>query len=243
MKLRSKRLGALALGALMAATALSAPALAADNYQVRDGNGSILTMAAKLVAGVFYPRHIWTITPPSGTPTDVKGDAAGNIGVIVAGFQLATGVGSNAAITVAASSHAAGVSEGGLITLSGASQSAGGNFTLGALSLSSAGGSTNAVWIYAWTKSPSATCTDNVTFAANSADKGYLLPGFPMQVTLGGAPGSWDTRTFAQVTGLAIPALNQDATPTTNLYACLVTGASVTPASTSDLVLTASGWD
>lgn len=150
-------------------------------------------------------------------------------------FQLAP------TITVQAAAYSAGQSEGGLITVKPAARTPWGTGFIDALRLRSAGGSTNGVWIYAWSKLPSATCTDKTTYVSAAADAAYALPGFPAFGTLGNAPGSWDTATTVQVSGLTANFKNQDTTPGQSIYLCIVTSASVTPASTSDLSLVVGG--
>jgi hypothetical protein len=145
-------------------------------------------------------------------------------------------------VTVQAAAYSAGNSEGGVISAPVAAAN-GGAFTLAALRLKSTGGSTNTVWIYAWTKTPASTCTDKAAFVFNAADQAFALPGFPVQAVLGGSPGAWDTSTYAQVLGLNVPGLNQDTTPGQNLYLCIVTAGAVTPASTADLSIALTGWN
>jgi len=144
-------------------------------------------------------------------------------------------------ITVQNAAYSAGNSEGGLITVTGAARTNGGSGVLMNLRMNSNGGSTNTGWIYAWSKTPSSTCTDKSAFVKNTADNAYAIPGFPQAFTLGAAPGSWDTSTSAQLVGLNTPFKNQDVSPGTAIYICIVTGASVTPAATTDLSLVVNG--
>lgn len=144
-------------------------------------------------------------------------------------------------VTVQNAAYSAGNSEGGLITATGAARVNGGSGILIGLRLKSTGGSTNTVWIYGWSKTPTGTCTDKAAYVANAADNPYALVGFPVQATLGGSPGAWDTATYAQIAGLISPFNNQDSSPGTAIYFCIVTAGSVTPATTSDLSFNVAG--
>lgn len=143
-------------------------------------------------------------------------------------------------ITVQAAAYSAGYSEGGLITAAFGDM-LNGPWTLSDFEIASAGGATNIVWVYGWSRAPSATCTDKATFVASALDNPYLLPGFPLKLTLGNAPGAWDTKTYASSLNLNLPAVTQDAAATRNAYFCIVTAGSVTPASTSDLSIVFTG--
>jgi hypothetical protein len=178
----------------------------------------------------------------SGTPVvsltgtaNVNAGQSGNWNVGGYEFQLAP------TITVQTGTYSAGNSLGGLITATGAARTAGGSGILDGLRLKSTGGGTETVWVYAWSKTPAATCTDKSAYVANTADTPYALVGFPMQTTLGGNPGSWDTATYANLTGLVNNFVNQDGTPSTNLYFCVVTAGATTPATTSDLSMSLGG--
>lgn len=143
-------------------------------------------------------------------------------------------------ITVQNASYAAGNSEGGLLTVP-AARFVGSTGFVDAMRLKSAGASTNTVWIYGWSKAPASTCTDKSAFVSSAADNNFALPGFPITGTLGGSPGAWDTATYAQFASLTANFDNQDTTPTKNIYLCIVTAGSVTPATTADLSLIIGG--
>jgi hypothetical protein len=150
-------------------------------------------------------------------------------------FQLAP------TITVDAGAYAAGDSMGGLVTVTGAARTAGGTGALTTMRLKSTGGATNTIWIYAWSKSPAATCTNNNPYVASASDNAYAIPGFPTSVVLGGAPGAWDTATYAQLTGMFSNFDNYDTVPGTAIYLCLVTAGAVTPATTADMTAVLGG--
>ncbi len=144
-------------------------------------------------------------------------------------------------ITVQNAAYSAGNAMGGLITVTGAARTNGGAGALNNIRLKSTGGSTNTLWVYAWSKTPTATCTDKAAYVPNAADNPFALGGFPTSVTLGGAPGAWDTSTYAQITGLFSNFKNQDTSPGTPIYLCLVTAGPVTPPTTADMTGIVSG--
>lgn len=180
----------------------------------------------------------------AGTPVQTT---AGSVTALSTGANSVGYVGSFSfqvapTVTVQNAAYSAGNSMGGLITVTGAARTNGGSFTPAAIRLKSTGGATNTVWIYAWTKSPAATCTDKAAFVASASDNAFAVPGFPVQATFGGAPGAWDTATYAQILGLNTPAKNQDTSPGTALYECIVTAGAVTPATTGDITQVVAGW-
>lgn len=104
------------------------------------------------------------------------------------------------------------------------------------VSVSSKGGSTTAITIYAFARSSSglaSTCTDKSAFSLSASDIPYLIPGFPVALTPATAQGS--TASFASQ-AIVVSAKSMDASPNTNISICAVVGGSVTPASTSDLI-------
>lgn len=223
------RLSWFAAGLIAVALSLaSAPVFAASVWQTPDGGtveGSV----------PLCPDPTTAIAVPCNSSTASPGSE----------FQLsACSSGCTASLTVQNAAYAAGNSEGGLLTLTGAARINGGTGILSGLTIRSVGGSTNTVWVYAWSKHPVSTCTDKSAFALSASDKPYGIPGFPQSVTLGGAPGaSFDTSTYGQVT-VNSPLghfVNQDTSLGTAIYLCLVTGGAVTPAATSDLSLIAGG--
>ena len=175
----------------------------------------------------------WGVAPTGNMPGVNANIVAGNVGGYE--FQIAP------TITVQNAAYAAGNSMGGMITATGAARTNGGGGILAGLRLKSVGGATNTVWIYGWSKTPLATCTDKAAYVANAGDQPYALVGFPMQITLGNSPGSWDTATYANMTNLVNNFKNQDASPGTALYFCIVTAAAVTPATTADLSMVLGG--
>lgn len=136
--------------------------------------------------------------------------------------------------TVQNAAYAAGNSLGGLITVTGAARSNGGTGRLINVRIKSTSGATPTLWVYAWSKTPTSTCTDKSAFSSNAADSPYALPGFPQQVTLGGSPGSFDASTYAQIQGVNAGFKNQDSSPGTAFYMCMVVTGSLTPPTTSD---------
>jgi hypothetical protein len=144
-------------------------------------------------------------------------------------------------VTVDAGAYAAGDSVGGLITVTGAARTAGGSGILNGIRIKSNGGATNTYWVYAWSKTPGATCTNNAPYVTAIGDSAYALVGFPTSVVMGNAPGAWDTATAAQLSSLISNFKNQDTSPGTAIYLCLVTAGAVTPAATTDISIIASG--
>jgi hypothetical protein len=141
--------------------------------------------------------------------------------------------------TVQNAAYSAGNGMGGVQTFSVFRNTTNPHAVLDQLQITSKGGSTVAMTVYAWTKSPSTTCADKSAMSYNTADNPYLVPGFPVVMTPA-VIGSGTTESFAQQAG-PYSANNQDSTLTTNLYVCIVANATVTPASTSDLILSLAG--
>lgn len=201
--------------------------------------GTTAAFAQSSVLPFFYNSAGTKVAVGSGNPLPITG--GGGSAVTITGnvggydFQLAP------TITVDAGAYAAGDSMGGLITVTGAARTAGGTGILNGVRLKSAGGSTNTIWLYAWSKTPAATCTNNAAFVSSATDNPYALVGFPTSVVMGGAPGAWDTATYAQLTALLSQFDNQDTVPGTAIYLCLVTAGSVTPAATTDLSIVLGG--
>lgn len=204
-----------------AGTNLNTSALALDS--------TVSAMSAKLPA---------SLGPKTGAASLSVVPASDGFSVSAGGysFQLAP------TVTVQNASYAAGNSEGGLITMTGAARTNGGSGTLTNLRLKSTGGSLNTVWVYAWSKTPVATCTDKSAYVNSTTDAPYLLPGFPVQAVLGTAPGVWDAYTYAQILGLNSQFKNQDSSPGTSLFFCIVTAGAVTPPTTADLSFVGDGY-
>ena len=191
------------------------------------------------VSGTFWqatqPVSLATAptTPVTGTFWQTTQPVSGNLSGF--DFQLAP------TITVQNASYSAGNSLGGTITVTGAARTNGGSGLLDGLRLRSAGGATNTIWVYAWSKTPAATCTDKSAYVTSASDAPYALIGFPTSVTLGPAPGVWDATTVAQLTNIVSNFKNQDTTPGTAIYLCLITAGTVTPATTTDLSIVLGG--
>ena len=177
----------------------------------------------------------------NGTDTELSvlkelcGQVEAGVGLKGGNFHLAP------TLTVDAGAYAAGDALTDLITATGAARTNGGTGAIDAIDISSAGGSTNTIWIYAWDKQPAATCTKNAAFAPSATDNAYKLPGFPMSGTLTTNGLSVDTRTRIQLSGFVSNFDNQDSSAGTAIYFCLVTAGSVTPAATTDLSIVIGG--
>lgn len=192
-------------------------------------------------APICLTGHVWAIGSTSSARALVSvGGCAGASGGSGGGgssgssFQLAP------ALTVQAAAYSAGNALGGLVTLTGAARTAGGTGSLMALRLASAAGAAQTIWIYAWSKTPASTCADKAAFVKSAADNAYSLPGFPQSVTLA-SPGAFDTGSYGALGNLAVQFDNQDTTPGTAIYLCLVAAAGFTPAATSDFSIVATG--
>jgi hypothetical protein len=105
--------------------------------------------------------------------------------------------------------------------------------------ITSKGGSTAAMTVYVFDTNPSSsTCTDKSAFSLANADISKLaMQPFVLTPAVVGAGTTATTAQQVQVVSM----INQDSTRTPNLYVCIVAGASVTPASTSDLVAKITG--
>lgn len=132
------------------------------------------------------------------------------------------------------STHAAGTvlghsadsgNQDGLLAIAAARDVGGGGIITNLLYKSN-GGSTGAIVIRLWQKRPTATtCKDNTAFAGSDADDAFLVTA---PITLSpSAPGSTtgDAATYATTSG-PWDFRNADTTPTTNVYACVVTAVS-----------------
>jgi hypothetical protein len=167
-------------------------------------------------------------------------DASGNVPVTFGGgtSSVATvgGIDKQIAtqLTVQNAAYSASNAIGGTQTVA-LFRTAGNGAKINTAMVQSKGGSTTGMTLYGVTRSPSWTCTDKVAFAESASDVLYRIPGFPIVLTPGTAQGSTTTYASAPIYQTL---QNLDSTPGTNAYFCLVVNGSVTPASTSDLILT-----
>lgn len=225
-----KKFGGVLLCALFLSGMVSFPAAAQNEWVSPTPGKSIVGTIMTCLNGSgnavpeFSAAGAWQCAPPAAVPTSSVGV---NFSVPVP-------------ITVTVAAYSAGYSEGGLLTVPVA-RTAGGTGLVDLISLRNANGATNQVYVYLYDKNPStSTCTDHTTFSETAADAVYrIVP--PISLTLGGAPGAWDTKTTASLQNAVMNFKNQDGTPTINIYACIVTAASVTPGTTGDLDMTIGG--
>lgn len=139
--------------------------------------------------------------------------------------------------TVQNAAYSAGNAIGGKQSLS-VFRSSGSSGVLNNISVWSKGGSTVAMTLYIFNADPSSsTCTDKSAFVLNAADVAKLVAMTPPVLTPG-VIGSGTTATAASQQ-LPVNVVNGDSTQ--NLYVCAVMNATVTPASTTDLVFKLSG--
>jgi len=154
----------------------------------------------------------------------------------VAWAQSAVTPGGDKAVSIAPTvqnaAYSASNSLGGLQTLSAFRLSAHSGI-FNRLWLGSKGGSTVAMTVYVFDANPTnSTCTDKTAFSLASADLAKLAFA-PFVITPAAPQGATQTvGEFSTVASLA----NADSPQTTNIYLCIVANASVTPASTSDIV-------
>lgn len=208
------------LALAMAAFSLCVPAIAANNYVVKDGNGATITKCSQQ-----------------------QGDSSqADCAALLAGDLHIGEVGNNvnaltATPTVTASAaYAAGNSVGGLITFAGATRvggSVGASGTSGSIqslimSSKSSQGALSDVIIF--NASPtSSTCTDKTAFSLAAADIGKIVGVVHMTDWV-----SMGTASMGQAQNQAMPyALSSS----TTLYACVVTRGTPTFTSTSDIAI------
>ena len=191
------------------------------------GSGPITAPPSWLPVSAANPMPVVPGSPAAGT-------FIGNVGGYDSGPVTTTGA-------VNGSSHAAGTSVGGLLTTALA-RTNGGSGILTGLQWISPGGSTGQLVLRGWTKTPSATCTDQTAYAGNAADDPYLIPGTPVSITPAApAVTTGDARTYASLTSLTWDYKNADTSPTQNIYWCVVTVATDTADESSSVRLTVSG--
>lgn len=160
------------------------------------------------------------------------------VGPIIGGGSASLNVVTTSSPTVTASAYTANYALGSLQTVSLFRTTGQPSGLLQEITLASKGGITATEVIYAFRKSPASTCTDHSAFVLSSTDLPYLVPGFPVSVTPAALAGT--TQTIANAT-VNVSTSNADSSATTNLYLCVVTTGTPTPASTADLVLNISG--
>ena len=135
--------------------------------------------------------------------------------------------------TVSASAYTANYAIGGLQTVSIFRTAAQPSGILNYVGIESKGGLTTSFAIYAFTKSPASTCTNNAAFVLSSSD--VVSPGFPITLTPATTAGT--TQSTAS-TSINLSEKNSDSSLTTNMYFCAVSLGTPTPASTTDLIFT-----
>lgn len=136
--------------------------------------------------------------------------------------------------TVQNAAYSAGNALGNLQTVPVFASGAANTGIFNSYQIVSKGGSVVAMTVYIFDALPSAsTCTDktNLTLAAADVPKLAMAP----FVITPAVVGSGTTASAAQLNQIS-SVQNADSPPTANLYVCLVANATVTPASTTDLV-------
>lgn len=150
---------------------------------------------------------------------------------------LGSDAGVSKAVAVQNAAYSSGNALGNLTTLSLFRTDANPGGIINSFAIQSKGGSTPTITVYAFDANPTATtCTDKSAFSMGAADRPHLIGGAPFTLTLA-TVGTGDTATYAIDQSMGLQVRNQDATPTANIYVCLVTGTAFTPASTSDITI------
>lgn len=153
--------------------------------------------------------------------------AAGNVG----GFHTSVAT----TPTVQNAAYATGNAIGGLQTIAVWRSTSTSSGKIDNISIASKGGSTQGWTVYLWNTTPSgSTCTDKTAFSLAAADVSKMVAAAPIVMTPQ-VVGAGSTVTFASVEP-AITASN--AAVSTNVFMCVVVNGAVTPASTTDLVIT-----
>lgn len=232
--------------ALVALAGCFSPALAADNYVVKDATGANVTIRSKDTgAGVQATTH--TVADTTGARIDPstkqnQDTANTKLDAIIAALAAATPAGEahigevggnqlaiQVAQTVTASSaYTSGNAVGGLMTLSNAARVSGGSGLVQSVVINAKSAQTAPVDVFIFGANPSgSTCTDKTAFAVAAADFDKVLGVVHLaDWTSAGTPS------VGQAQNLAIPYALASGT---SLYACAVVRGAPTFASTSDI--------
>lgn len=140
--------------------------------------------------------------------------------------------------TVTAGAYSSGQSMGGLQTVKVFRTTTVTSWIFDIFQITSKGGNTGAMTIYTYDTKPVGTCTDTSSFVENAADIGkrFMAP-FVLTPAVVGAGTTSSTAQLLQV----VSGQNHDNPQTQNLYICIVANGSITPGSTSDLVVKIGG--
>lgn len=137
-------------------------------------------------------------------------------------------------MTVQNAAYSAGNAMDNLKIVPAFAQASGNSGIFNSFQVVSKGGSTVAMTIYIFRANPTAsTCTDKNAFTLGAADIPKLAM-MPFVITPA-VVGSGTTASSAQLNQVS-SLQNIDSPPTANLYVCTVANATVTPASTTDLI-------
>jgi len=147
-----------------------------------------------------------------------------------------------ASATPANASHTAGQSVGGLFSV-GVARITGGSGIITSILFKDTNGVAESYVLRVWSKNPTnTTCADNTNFAGSATDDQYLIGGGPVSIaTAVPASTQGDSAVYAALTGLTWDYKNADGTATQNVYVCLVTTATYTPAASKLVYVTVSG--
>jgi len=133
--------------------------------------------------------------------------------------------------------YAVSGSVGGLQTIPVFRTTANPSGILNYISYMSKAGTTGAVTVYAYDKTPagvgSYNCANNSAFVDDPGVIGSRIPGFPVVLTPAVSQGSTQSIASSPVT---MSVKNQDGTPTANLYFCVVANAIFTTTTNTDVL-------
>ena len=203
----------------------------AANWGVQTQGSTTSGQSGNLIQGaVTTSAPSYTTAQTSALSLDTSGNlrvsAIGGVGGFDADIATVPTVNNNSA-------YSASGSVGGLQTVSVFRNTSQPSGILNYLSISSKGGVTQAMTVYAFDTDPtSITCTNNSGFTMVAADIGKLVPGFPIVLTPAVAQGMTMTQASQPIT---TSVKNQDGTPTTNLYFCIVANGAMTTTTTTDI--------
>lgn len=201
------------------------------------GQNAASPASAFLMGGQFNTSPT-TIT--SGNASPFQMDSGGKLLVNCTGCSAAGNVGGfhvsvATTPTVQAAAYSSGNAIGGLQTISVFRSTSTSSGKIDNIMIASKGGSTVGMTVYLWTTNPGgSTCTDKSAFVLAAADVSKMAAVSPIVMTPQ-LMGQGSTVTFASVA----PTLTvSNAAVSTNIFMCVVVNGAVTPASTTDLVIT-----
>lgn len=200
------------------------------------GQNAAAPANALLMGGTFFTTPT-TLTNGDASPfqLDSSGKLLVNCGTGCSGSAIGAHISVPTTPTVQAAAYASGNAIGGLQTISLWRSTSFSSGKIDNISIASKGGSTQGLTVYLFNTTPSgSTCTDKTAFSLAAADVSKMVAAAPIVMTPQ-LMGIGSTVTFASVA----PTLTaSNAAVSTNIFMCVVVNGAVTPASTTDLVIT-----